>query len=70
MPATIPEFIEDLPNVLALAKKKYMKRRKQAKLHALDEDQSGVQRCEVDDRHHEKLLPNVKFAIFKEQALF
>jgi hypothetical protein len=40
MPADIPEFIEDLPNMLALAKKIYMKRREQAKLHALDEDQS------------------------------
>jgi hypothetical protein len=36
MPAAIPEFIEDLPGVLALAKKKNMKRREQAKLHALD----------------------------------
>jgi hypothetical protein len=40
MPADIPEFIEDLPDVLTLAKKKIMKRREQAKLHALDEDQS------------------------------
>jgi hypothetical protein len=38
----IPEFIEDLPDVLTLAKKISMKRRKQAKLHALDEDQSEV----------------------------
>jgi hypothetical protein len=44
MPADIPEFIEDLPDVLALAKKRNMKRREQAKLHALDEDQSHVQR--------------------------
>jgi hypothetical protein len=42
MPADIPEFIEDLPDVLTLAKKKNMKRRGQAKLHALDEDQSEV----------------------------
>jgi hypothetical protein len=35
----IPEFLEDLPDVLTLAKKK-MKRREQAKLHALDEDTS------------------------------
>jgi hypothetical protein len=42
MPADIPEFIEDLPDVLALAKKKNKKRREQAKLHALDEDQSEV----------------------------
>jgi hypothetical protein len=43
MPAVVPEFIEDLPDVLALAKKK-MKRREQAMLHALDKDQSDVQR--------------------------
>jgi hypothetical protein len=42
MPADIPEFIEDLPDTLKLAKKKNMKRREQAKLHALDEDQSEV----------------------------
>jgi hypothetical protein len=36
MPAVIPEFIEDFPDVLALAKNKNMKRREQAKLHALD----------------------------------
>jgi hypothetical protein len=38
MPADIPEFIEDLPDVLAMTKKKIMKRREQAKPHALDED--------------------------------
>jgi hypothetical protein len=42
MPADIPEFIKYLPDVLALAKKNNMKRREQAKLHALDEDQSDV----------------------------
>jgi hypothetical protein len=42
MLADIPEFIEDLPDVLTLAKKKNMKRREQAKLHALDEEQSEV----------------------------
>jgi hypothetical protein len=42
LPAAIPEFIKDLADVLALAKKKNMKRREQAKLHALDEDQSDV----------------------------
>jgi hypothetical protein len=70
MPADVSEFIEDLPDVLALAKKKNMKRREQAKLHALDEDQSDLQRCESDDRVHDVLQPNVKFAILKEQALF
>jgi hypothetical protein len=44
MPADIPEFIEDLPDVLALAKKNNIKRREQAKLHALYEDHSEVQR--------------------------
>jgi hypothetical protein len=70
MPAAIPEFIEDLPDMLALAKKKNMKRREQAKLHALDEDQSDVQRGEVDDGDHDVLQFNVKFASLREQALF
>jgi hypothetical protein len=70
MPADIPEFIEDLPDVLALTKKKNMKRREQAKLHALDENQSDVQRGEVDDGDHGVLQSNVKFASLKEQALF
>jgi hypothetical protein len=70
MPADIPEFIEDLPDVLALAKKKNMNRREQAKLHALDEDQSDVQRGEHDDGNHDVLQSNVKFASLREQALF
>jgi hypothetical protein len=70
MPADIPEFIEDLTDVLALAQKKNMKRREQAKLHALDEDQSDVQRGEVDDGDHDVLQSNVKFASVKEQDLF
>jgi Reverse transcriptase (RNA-dependent DNA polymerase) len=70
MPADIPEFIEDLPDVLALAKKKSMKRREQAKLHALDEDQSDVQQGEVDEGNHDVVQSNVKFASLKEQALF
>jgi hypothetical protein len=70
-PADIPDFIEDLPDVLTLAKKKNMKRREQAKLHALDEDQSDVQRDEHNDGDHDVLLQsNVKFASLKEQALF
>jgi hypothetical protein len=56
--------------VLALAKKKNMKRREQVKLHALDKDQSDVQRGEVDDGDHDVLQSNVKFANLKEQALF
>jgi hypothetical protein len=70
MPADIPEFIEDLPDVLALAKKKNMKHREQAKLHALDGDQSEVQRGELDDGDHDVLQSNVKCASLKEQALF
>jgi hypothetical protein len=47
-----------------------MKRREQAKLHALDEDQSEVQRGEHDVGDHEVLQSNVKFASLKEQAHF
>jgi Reverse transcriptase (RNA-dependent DNA polymerase) len=46
-----------------------MKRRGQAKLHALDEDQSDVQRGEHDDGVHDVLQSNVKFASLKKQAL-
>jgi hypothetical protein len=70
MPAAIPDFIEDLPDVLALAKKKNMKRREQARLHALDEDQSDVHRGEHDDGNHDMLQSNVKFASLREQVLF
>jgi hypothetical protein len=49
MPADIPEFIEDLPNVLKLAKKKNMKRREQTKPNALDEYQCELQQCEGED---------------------
>jgi hypothetical protein len=55
MPVDIPECTEDLPDGLTLAKKQNMKRREQTKLHALDEDQSEVQRCEGDDGGHEVL---------------
>jgi hypothetical protein len=47
-----------------------MKRREQAKLHALDKDQSEVQRVEDDDGYHDVLQSNVKFASLTEQALF
>jgi hypothetical protein len=47
-----------------------MKRREQAKLHVLDEDQSDVQRGEVYDGYHDVLQSNVKFASLREQALF
>jgi hypothetical protein len=69
-PADIPEFIEDLPNVLTLAKKNNMKRREQTKPNALNEDQCEVQRSEHDDEDHDLLQPNVMFANLKEQALF
>jgi hypothetical protein len=54
-PADIPEFIEDLPNVLTLAKKKSMKRREQTKPNALDEDQCEVQQSEDGDGDHDVL---------------
>jgi hypothetical protein len=44
-----------------------MKRRE---LHALDKDQSEVQRGEHDYGDHEVLQSNVKFASLKEQAFF
>jgi hypothetical protein len=47
MPADIPQFIEDLPDVLTLAKKQSMKRREQTKPNALDKDQSDVQRANM-----------------------
>jgi hypothetical protein len=69
MPADIPEFIGDLPDVLTLAKKN-MKLREQTKPNALDEGQCEVQRSEHDDGDHDLLQPNVKFASLKEKALF
>jgi hypothetical protein len=70
MLADIPEFIEDLPDVLTLPKNKSMERRKQTKPNALDEVQCEVQRSEDDDGYHNVLQSNVKFASLKEQALF
>jgi Reverse transcriptase (RNA-dependent DNA polymerase) len=70
MPVKIPEFIEDLPDVLTLAKKKNKKRRKQTKPNALDEDQCELQLIEVDNGDHDVLKPNVKLASLKEQAFF
>jgi hypothetical protein len=66
----IPEFLEDLPDMLTLAKKKNMKRREQTKPNALDEVQCEVQRREDEDGNHEESQPNVKFAGLKEPALF
>jgi hypothetical protein len=47
-----------------------MKRREQAKLHALDEDPFEVHRSEDDDEDHDVLQSNVKFASLKEQTRF
>jgi hypothetical protein len=47
-----------------------MKRREQTEPNALDEDQCKVQRSENDDRDHDVLEPNVKFASLKEKAPF
>jgi hypothetical protein len=69
-PADIPEFIEDLPNGLTLAKKKNKTHREQTKPNSLDEYQCEVQRGEDDDGEHDVLHPNVKFASLREQALF
>jgi hypothetical protein len=70
-PADIPEFIEDLPDVLTtLAKKKNIKNWEQTKPNALDEDQCELQQSEDDDRDHDVLHSNVKFASLKEKALF
>jgi hypothetical protein len=43
-----------------------MKRREQTNLHALDEDQSEVQRGADDDGDHDVLQSNVKLASLKE----
>jgi hypothetical protein len=45
-----------------------MKRQEQTKPNALDEGQCNVQRSEDDERDHEVLQPNVKFASPEEQA--
>jgi hypothetical protein len=47
-----------------------MKRQEQAKLQALDEDQSDVQRGEEYVGDHDVLQSNVKFASLRKQALF
>jgi hypothetical protein len=70
MPAKIPEFIEDLPDVLTLTERKIMKRREQTNPNALDEDQCDLQRSENEDGDHNVIQPNVKFASLKKQAHF
>jgi hypothetical protein len=69
-PAHNPGFIEDLSNVLPLAKKEDMKRRGQTKPSALNEDQCELQRSEDNDGDQDVLQPNARFASLKEQALF
>jgi hypothetical protein len=69
-PADILEFMEDLPNLLPLAMGKKVKQPKQIKPSMFDQDQSGVQRSELDDGDHDMLQHNIKFAILKEQSLF
>jgi hypothetical protein len=61
-PADIPECNEDLPNVLALAKKKSMKLPEQTKPNVLDEDQCELQLSEDDDGDQDVLQSNVNFA--------
>jgi hypothetical protein len=63
--ADITDFIDDLRNVLPLAKQNNIMHREQTKPNALDEDQSEVQRSEADDGDHGVLQPDVKFAILK-----
>jgi hypothetical protein len=68
MPADMPEFIEDLPDVLALAKKKILSvgsKRSCTRLMKIRVMYSG----EVDDEDHDVLQSNVKFASLKAQAL-
>jgi hypothetical protein len=69
-PADIPEFIEDFPDVLPLAKGNNKKKREKIKPSVIDQDQCGVLRSEGDDGDHDVLQPNIKFASLKEQSLF
>jgi hypothetical protein len=66
-PANISEFIEDLPDVLPLAKGNYKKQREHIKPSVLGQDQCGVQLSENDDGNHDVLQLNIKFASLKEQ---
>jgi hypothetical protein len=63
MPADIPEFIEELPDVLPLANKKN-EASEQTKPNALGEDQCEMQ-IEDDDGNQDALQPNIKFASLK-----
>jgi hypothetical protein len=69
IPADIPEFIQELPDVLTLAQKNKIKLQEQAKPNAPNEDQCEVQRSEVDDGDYDVLQPNEEFASLKEQVL-
>jgi hypothetical protein len=59
-----------LPDVLPPTNGMNMKQWEQIKPSALDQDQCGVQRSDEDDRDHEMLQLNLKFASLKEQSLF
>jgi hypothetical protein len=69
-PADIPESIEDLLNVMLLAKEKKLQKPGQIKSIVLDKDQYVVQRIKDDDKDHVVLQPDIKFASLKEQSLF
>jgi hypothetical protein len=68
--ADIPEFNEDLPDVLQLAKESNLEQREQFKPSVLDQYQYEVQRSYDDDADHGVLQPNIKVASLKEQSLF
>jgi hypothetical protein len=69
-PADNPEFIEDSPDALPLAKGTNIKKREQIKPSVLDQDKCGVKRGEDDGRYYEVLQLNVKFTSIQEQSLF
>jgi hypothetical protein len=69
-PADVPESIEDLPDVLQLAKDENIKQREQIMLSVLYQDQYEVHRSEDDDEDHDVSQLNVKYVSLKEQALF
>jgi hypothetical protein len=52
-PVDVPEFIDDLPDMLTLAKGKNMKQEEQIKRSVPDQDQCGVQCSEDDDGDHD-----------------
>jgi hypothetical protein len=67
--ANIPDLIEDLSDIIPLAKGEKATRRKKMKSSGNGEEQFGRQQSEDDDEDHDVLLPNIKFASLKEQSL-